>query len=59
LSDRFAPEGAPLGTYGFVIETFRDGAYMVEVSDEFGVDIALFVARDEDLELAEPAPSTE
>ena len=54
VSDRFWKEGAPRGTIGYIVEAYPDGALEVEVSSKDGTTVAQFVAREEDLELAEP-----
>lgn len=54
VTSRFESEGAPIGSLGYVIECYSDGAFEVEVSNSQGVTIAQFVARDGDLELDEP-----
>lgn len=51
-TDRFLDEGVPAGAVGYIIESYDDGNYEVEVSDENGVTIAQFVASDDDLKLA-------
>jgi hypothetical protein len=51
-TDRFLDEGVPAGAVGYIIESYDDGNYEVEVSDESGVTIAQFVASDDDLKLA-------
>jgi hypothetical protein len=53
VTSRLEGEGAPLGTVGYVIEAYDDGNVEVEVSDVNGSTIAQFVARQEDLEIAE------
>ena len=53
LTDRFATEGAPRGSIGFVIEIWEEGVYEVEVPDVTGASIAEFVATDADLELVD------
>lgn len=54
LVDRFAIEGAPEGSIGYVIEKYDDGALEIEVSDpQTGETIAQFVAEAADLERAE------
>jgi hypothetical protein len=54
-TDRFQSERAPKGTIGYVIEVYEDGAYEVEVMDSSGSTVALFVATDDDLIVAEEA----
>ena len=53
VTSRLEAEGAPIGTIGYVIEAYEDGNLEVEVSDADGSTIVQFVARQEDLELAE------
>jgi hypothetical protein len=53
VSERFRDEGAPPGTIGCIIEKWEEGVYEVEVSREDGTTVAQFVAREDDLELAE------
>jgi hypothetical protein len=56
VSDRFADENAPVGTLGYIIEEYDDGAYEVEVSNPAtGETIAQFAARPDDLQ---PAPES-
>jgi hypothetical protein len=59
LSDRFADEGAPRGSMGYVIETYGDDAFEVEVSDSrTGESRAQFVATATELEASpEAGPS--
>jgi hypothetical protein len=53
VSSRHECEGAPLGTLGYVVEEYDDGNLEVEVSDATGATVAQFVARQEDVELAQ------
>lgn len=53
VTARYEGEGAPLGSVGYVIEEYDDGHVEVEVSDTNGSTVAQFVARQEDVELAE------
>ena len=55
LTDDHQSEGAQKGSIGYIIETYPDGAYEVEFSDSHGVNYARFVARQEELQLAESA----
>lgn len=58
-TDRLRGEGVPLGSVGYIIETYPDGAFEVEVSDpSTGATLALVVATPGELERAEQ-PSTE
>ena len=53
ITDRFTAEGAPPGSVEYVIESYQDGAYEVEVSDrETAETVAQFVADPADLEAA-------
>src|SRR2546427_3421535 len=54
VSDRFRDEGAPPGAIGFVVEKWDEGAFEVEVSRPDGATIALFSAREDELELVDP-----
>jgi hypothetical protein len=57
-TDRFAPEGVPKGTVGWVIEIYEDSigpAYEVEVMDDEGHTLALVVPRSGELELVDQA----
>ncbi len=49
-SDRFRGKGAPRGTVGVVVDEYPDGAVEVEVSREDGATVALFSARQDELE---------
>ena len=51
-TDRFAAEGAPRGTVGYVVERWYDGALEVEVMRSDGSTAAQFVAQPCDLRLA-------
>ncbi len=55
LTDDHQSEGAKKGNIGYIIETYPDGAYEVEFSDSTGVNYARFVAKQEELQLAELA----
>jgi Domain of unknown function (DUF4926) len=48
-TDRFASEGVPLGSIGYVIEHWPDGALEVEVMKADGSTAAQFVAQPSDL----------
>src|SRR2546428_10910852 len=54
VSDRFTDEGAPPGSIGVVVDEYPDGAVEVEVSRPDGATIALFSARQDELELVDP-----
>jgi hypothetical protein len=56
-TDRFASEGAPRGTVGYVIERWNDGALEVEVMRSDGSTAAQFVAQPCDLHLASATES--
>ncbi len=56
LTDKYAPDGAPLGAVGSIIETYENGECEVEFSDANGIDYAQIVAREDELQLDEPAP---
>ena len=53
VSEHFRSEGAPPGTIGYIIEQWEEGVFEVEVSREDGTTVVMFVARKDDLELAE------
>jgi len=53
VSDRFRDEGAPPGSIGYIIEKWEESVFEVEVSREDGTTIAQFVAKEDELELAE------
>lgn len=48
MTDRFASDGAQLGSVGYIIEICNDDAYKVEVSDLEGTPIAQVVAGADD-----------
>lgn len=50
VTNRFANEGAPKGTLGFVIEKYPNGDLEIEVTAPDGSTHAQFVARIEDIE---------
>jgi len=54
VSDRFRDEGAPPGAIGFIVEKWEEGVFEVEVSRPDGATIALFSARENELELVDP-----
>ena len=56
VSGRFADEGAPPGTIGFIVEKWEEGVFEVEVSRPDGATVALFSAKENELELVEPIP---
>lgn len=53
VSERFRDQGVPPGTIGYIIEKWEESVFEVEVSREDGTTVAQFVAREDDLELAE------
>jgi hypothetical protein len=53
-SSRHTSEGAPQGSLGYIIESFDDGAYEVEISDLDGVTLAQIVVRPDEIEPDEP-----
>jgi hypothetical protein len=56
VTDRFAAEGAPEGSIGYVIEKYEGGALEVEVSNpQTGETVAQFVAEAADLERTDPS----
>jgi Domain of unknown function (DUF4926) len=53
LVGRFEAEGVPVGSIGYVIEQYPDGALEVEVSDPAtGVTISIVVVTPEELDHA-------
>jgi len=57
MTNRFKKNGIVKGAIGYIIEAYPDGEYEVEVSDKTGTTIGLVVAKDSDLELADPVNS--
>jgi hypothetical protein len=58
ITSRFADQGAPAGTIGYVIDEHADGGIEVEVSASDGTTIAWFGAKQEDVELADRTDPT-
>jgi len=50
-TDKYREEGAELGMIGFVIESYKDGNYEVEFSDEKGVTISQLVLSEEEVDV--------
>ncbi len=48
-TNKYANEGGRIGMLGYVIESYADGKYEIEFSDEKGITIAQFVAEEEDI----------
>jgi hypothetical protein len=60
VTDRLRGDGAPLGSVGYIIEAYPDGAFEVEVSDpSTGTTRALVVAKPDELERADLPPAGE
>jgi len=56
----YESEGVPLGSIGYLIETYSDGAYEVEFSAPDGTTIAQLVLNDSEIQLADwPIPVKE
>ena len=60
VTDKYESEGARKGMIGYVIETYEDGSYEVEVSDSTtGVTLALLTVTEDDIRLSvEPGMSS-
>jgi Regulator of ribonuclease activity B/Domain of unknown function (DUF4926) len=54
VSDRFIGDGVPPGSVGVVVDQYPDGAVEVEVSRPDGATIAVFSARQDELERVDP-----
>jgi len=53
MSHRYQDEGVSIGTIGYIIETYDDGAYEVEFSASNGITIAQLVLEEHEIQLAE------
>jgi hypothetical protein len=53
ITPHYESEGVPLGSIGYLIETYPDGAYEVEFSAPDGTTIAQLVLNDAEVQLAE------
>ncbi|GEM_PF-865062 len=53
LTPNYESEGVPLGSIGYLIETYSDGAYEVEFSAPDGTTIAQLVLNEAEIQLAE------
>ena len=52
LNNHYEKENIPKGSFGYIIETYDDGAYEVEFSDSDGITIGLLVLRESEIQLA-------